>query len=350
MAKKILASFVESLPARPYATDDFQAGLRILSLSRALKMPHIQLHGVRRAYLPFDMDVEGAAFAWEEAGVPAPTIITINPANSHAHYLYGLDVPVAFPDRNGKGNARRGPINFYKLIMAAYMERLQADQSYPGYMTKNPLYPGWETLTYGRTYEMEELADYVDLQGVRLFNRTSVALELEQVPIIPQGYRNDTMFHAARKLAYGKVKLCVSQDGLFNTVMHDCAMINERCIPPLPHRQVIAMARNIAKWCWSHRDRFMGDCKNRGACQFDPMPAVMEAEARKLEKKSRQRTGAEYTALIKRAKTEHRIADVRDQLKAEGKKVTKSAVSIILGIDRVELSRRYSHLFQKVRG
>lgn len=342
MKNKVLARFVELLPARPYAADDFEAGLRILPRSMALEMPHIQLHGVVRAYIPFDLDFDGAAFAWEEAGLPAPTIITVNPENSHAHYLYGLDVPVIFPDRNGNGKARRRPMNFYRLIQAAYRERLSADRAYPGYMTKNPLHSRWEPIVFDRTYGLEELADYVDLRGIRLFDRATPALNIDQIQIIPKGYRNDTIFNLARKVAYGQVNLCSSKDDLFNAVMNYCASINTLCAPPLSHKQMAAIAKGISKWCYVRREKFSGNHTNRGVCGFQPMPPVMEANARKEELEKRRRAGAAYTASVRRAKTEQRIAEAIEQLKVEGKRVTKVAVSEITGISERALRKDHT--------
>ncbi len=236
-------------------------------------------------------------------------------------------------------------MNFYRLVQAAYRDRLRADPAYPGFMTKNPLYKGWHTIIHDRTYTLEELAGYVDLRGIKLFERANVALNMETIGIVPEGYRNDTIFHAARQAAYGQVKLCNSRDDLFNVVMSHCASINAYCRPPLANRQLTTIARSISKWCWDRRARFSGDRTNRGVCGFQPMPPAMEANARKAELEKRRRAGAAYTASVKRAEAERRIAEAREQLQAEGKRITKAAVSKITGLSERALRKDYSPLF-----
>lgn len=136
--KSASTRFISNLPTRSYCTNDFAAGLLIRRKKDAIRYEYIQLNRKLRFYLPFDIDREGAAFAHEDAGLPAPTIIIINRENAHAHLLYELKSPVAFKDYNGNGKARYAPIRYYEALMRGMAERLDADRSYSQLICKNP--------------------------------------------------------------------------------------------------------------------------------------------------------------------------------------------------------------------
>ncbi|MBK7470970.1 MAG: replication initiation protein [Betaproteobacteria bacterium] len=57
--------------------------------------------------LVFDVDRQGAAFAWETGNLPAPSIVATNPANGHAHLFYAVETPVIKTDA-----ARMEPVRF----------------------------------------------------------------------------------------------------------------------------------------------------------------------------------------------------------------------------------------------
>ncbi|MBM1193539.1 replicase, partial [Pseudomonas weihenstephanensis] len=90
-----LELFRERLPAKPYHTDDLRAGLQVRSAERAALARYIQPNGPTHKYwLVYDIDRPGAAMDWSDRNCPPPSITAMNPANGHAHLIYGLKTPV----------------------------------------------------------------------------------------------------------------------------------------------------------------------------------------------------------------------------------------------------------------
>ena len=116
--------FIDAMPTRPrscYPEDYSQQCHR--SRNQALQYPQIQINSRnKKAFLVLDIDRRGAESAWEEAGLPAPTTIVMNPANGHAHLTWMLTTPVfSRPDRFSK------PLAFYDRIrsdLIRYLERI----------------------------------------------------------------------------------------------------------------------------------------------------------------------------------------------------------------------------------
>ena len=118
--------FTNRIPYRPYCSNDLSTGLKVRSAKQALDCLHIQPNPpLQITWLVFDLDFEGAAFAWEKRNVAPPSIIAINPANAHAHLFYGLITPVTVSDAG-----RHAPIRYAAALQAAYAAALQADLGY----------------------------------------------------------------------------------------------------------------------------------------------------------------------------------------------------------------------------
>lgn len=251
----------ERTPARPFASSNpKQHGMWHASRKRALDMPYIQVNPPRLKYwMVFDVDREGAGLAWEEADLPTPAWAAINKDNGHAHLAWGLSAPVSSGDAS-----RDGPLRYLCALEAAYRDRLRADVSYAGVITKNPLHPLWRTLRgTDHLYEMEELAEYVDLDRFRLKRG-------KQPEPVGLG-RNCILFDYLRKWAYVAVRRhrqariytlweaqCLSKalerNGLFSAPFS-----------PLHETECLHVAKSVAKWTWKH------DASRAGAvhCQAD---------------------------------------------------------------------------------
>ncbi|NLJ27456.1 MAG: hypothetical protein GX433_05530 [Deltaproteobacteria bacterium] len=342
-----LDRYCDSLPRRPYCSDDYvKHGLFRRDRESALHSSHIQLNGKRRAYICLDVDRPDAGTSWIDAGVPAPTILALNTENGHGHLFWELESPVSFPDCYGRGKAREKPQAYWKAVKRAYELRLQADTCYAGVISKNPTHGRWRVIAHDNAvYDLPELADYVDLTKINTFSdRASGPGELPDV--IPEGYRDATVFDHARYRVYRKVHSCKSAEELFS-VTYDIVMeLNTRCSPPMSERQCRSIANGISKWCWARRAKSI-DSKNRGIMGLPEIAADMEAETKKLEIRNRQRMSAEYTNALQRKRTEERVLECIRSFKFQGKRVSKAAVAREIGMQRAELSRRYAHLFQK---
>ncbi|MCG9115921.1 replication initiation protein [Laribacter hongkongensis] len=139
MASAALAALVEAhAPRRPYCADEKHFA-RIRPKVTALGERYIQLNPpAHQAWLILDIDRPGAALAWDDADLPPPTYVAINPENGHAHIGYALSSPVCTTDA-----ARIAPMRYLAAIERAYTEKARADFAFAGSLAKNPLHPSW---------------------------------------------------------------------------------------------------------------------------------------------------------------------------------------------------------------
>ena len=112
-------------------------------------------------YLVFDIDREGAVFAWYDENLPTPLWTSMNPENGHAHIAYRLKIPICTSDI-----AHIKPIRFLAAIESAMIEKLKSDRGFAGLLTKNPLHPHWQNkvwdkyeYTFRVTHEELEIID-----------------------------------------------------------------------------------------------------------------------------------------------------------------------------------------------
>lgn len=231
--------FQNRLPRRPYCSDDLAHGVIVRPAATALCYRHLQPNApLEVAWLIFDVDCPGAAFAWDHANLPPPTATVVNPANAHAHLFYGLTSPVCMSDA-----AREAPIRFAAGVQAAFQARLNADPGYAGLVAKNPLHMAWRTMWVQRLYDLAELAEYVDLPRRRP-QREALGLG-----------RNCTLFDEVRGWAYQWVRLYrrngASADEWRRAVLGQAERLNAFA-EPLPFAEVRATARSVATWVWRH--------------------------------------------------------------------------------------------------
>jgi len=234
--------FQERLPYRPWCTNDFGCGLRVLPKATALQHRHIQPNPPQAtAWLIFDLDYQGAALAWEKANLPVPTIIVKNPVNAHAHLFYGLESPVCT-----SVNARRKPPRYAKAVQFAMRTKLNADPGYAGLIAKNPFHPDWHTQWIPKLYDLGELSEYVTLPN-----------RLPAPDPEPGGIgRNCDLFGLLRRWAYRQVRDFERKNRDFdrwdNIVLNQAEAINASTFrhDPLPFSEVKSTAKSVAKWVW----------------------------------------------------------------------------------------------------
>lgn len=235
--------FFETLPRKPYCTNDFTYGLRILPKEKAIAFRNIQVnHPLRLNFLVFDVDINApyAMFTFEEVGLPAPNWISKNKHNSHYHMGYWLEIPVCSTDF-----AKKKPIEFAAAILSAIGEKLQADTSYSGLTTKNPCHDAWHTVLFTKhRYSLHELADYLDLKGHPKKGKEASGLG-----------RNCTIFDNVSNWAYKAIRDYWSPnyyDKWFESVLGRCMDENTQFNEPLPYSEIKAIAKSIAKWTYKH--------------------------------------------------------------------------------------------------
>lgn len=231
----------DRLPKKPYCSDDLNYGLKIRTLARAIKHRYIQPNDpIRRHWLVYDIDREGASEAWD--GIAAePNISIITPSNGHGHLLYCLEVPVYL-----QGKARLGPIKKAAAVDAAYVDLLAADRGYAGLICKNPLHDHWRVLKGNPwAYDLDGLAEWIPGGQLTRYKRQKRTMQ--------QGLgRNVTLFDGSRAWAYRNINRTgwVSFDVWHRAVLDQAGTINAQFPMPLPWPEVKATAKSIAKWVW----------------------------------------------------------------------------------------------------
>ena len=231
------SNFYQDLPKKPYCSYGKGTKTYIRSKKHAIQYPLIQVNHVHTVqYLIFDIDAPDAYLHFFDANLPTPTWIAKNKKNGHCHVCYELKTPVC-----KTANAKLKPLRYLASIEYTYAKKLGADLRYSGLLTKNPVDKDWEvTLLNPRPFELDELADYVDLENKPKKSENEVS-----------GLgRNCIMFDVVRKWAYKAIRACLDDgyDSWYQKVLNMSINANGAFLDPLPYSEVKATAKSIAKW------------------------------------------------------------------------------------------------------
>lgn len=237
-----LDHFTETLPNKPYCTDNLDAGLLIRPKKQAIQMKFIQPNSPWNwSYLVFDVDRPTAGLDWYDLECPAPTIISQNPENGHAHLFYGLDVPIHL--QNG---SRSKPLRYAGAVSVALGRKLDADPAYTGLISKNPLNPHWNTeILDPALYSLQGLASFLDI--------TKLTDSRKHLPETGLG-RNCTLFDETRFWSYREIRkpqgwLC--EDFFISAVTEYAGGYNNLNFTlPLSYSEVKAIGKSIGKWTY----------------------------------------------------------------------------------------------------
>jgi hypothetical protein len=311
-------SFVEALPEKVRSTDCFDEGSKFRKKENALGHRYVELHQLYKKFIALDMDCEGSAYQWEEAGLPPPSYVVVNPKNTHCHYLYELKVPVYYTE-----NARRAPQKFYENTDMALTSVLGADTAFVGHLVKNPLHPCWHTIHHATTYDLEDFAEYgLDLKGHKQKLKVRESLE----------GRNTTLFETLRHWAYQEVKQHASfvafQQAADSKAQSINRLFQSHSNGILPVKEVLSTAKSVGKWTWKHKHT-IGAHKNKGVLELpDDMPV-----------KERQAQGAAYTNVVRTEAVDDTIKQAIHNCKKKGLKLTSGN----LGKCGLSMSTYYKH-------
>lgn len=232
--------FKARLPSHGFATDDLGYGVRFLEKALLIERAIIQYnwrHSI--GWLAYDVDSETARFDWSDRSAPPPNLVVLNPANGHAHYLYGLESPV-----HNYTEARIRPLRYLAAVDVAMTEELGGDPGYTKLLCKNPLNEKWIVIVpRERLWTLEELASWVDMERYRDRRR--------RLPAVGYG-RNCTLFETLRLWAYRERRRgpYLSEEMFGAAVLNHGLSINGNFDPPLPHAEVRATARSVGRWTW----------------------------------------------------------------------------------------------------
>jgi len=337
----VFQRFYDALPDRPRATDYLEVGSLPCPKIAAIQRRYIQFNKKNYwvKYLTYDLDYEGSSLAWYDLDLPAPTLITINPSNGHAHLSYELDTPVHLG-----GHPSRKAIYYLLVIRQGYTQALQADTAYTGLLSKNPLSNHWEVQASDVVYDLFRLAEplrsisWKELEKISLdqleekIKGSKIELPTQRDGVgFRQEYaergRNCFCFEHARFYSYEIVKNCQTQSELEKKVKAHIDQLNTDFEERLPESEMRSTSRSITKWTWDKRDHFI-------------------QTSQKFSERQRQRAFKSHES--RRNQSEEKIIEAIEKLKMEGKRVTKAAISRETSISREGISRYYSHLFKKV--
>ena len=254
---EFIDSFLTPLPYSPYCADDLADGLRIRPLKTAKNRRYLQINPpTQQHYLIFDVDRQGAAFAWEDCNVAPPNYAAINPENGHAHLVYKLAEPVATSE-----HGRLEPLRYLAAVERGYRIELGADAGYSGLITRNP-YKTRTLCIHKHEYDLFELSDWL---------KRDLGEYAEQETVTAGLGRNVALFDASRVWAYRAVRFyrVTARSRLFETwrkEVEDYALgINAQFMSSLPYSEVKATAKSIAKYCWKHDAEVQGKFSQKQA-------------------------------------------------------------------------------------
>ena len=234
----VLQLFREKLPHKPYCTNDFTYGVRILPKDIAILARFIQQNQPHaQHWLAFDVDRTGAAIDWSDRNCPAPNITVKNPRNGHAHLLYALTLPVrTAPD------ASASALKYAAVIERALCEKLGADVNYSGLICKNPFHQEWQVVEWRwELYTLDELADYLDLSASA---RRRVDKDYGMG-------RNWYLFEKGRKWSYRAIRQgWPAFSPWLDAVFQRVEMYNASLPVPLSPAECRAIGKSIAKYTY----------------------------------------------------------------------------------------------------
>jgi hypothetical protein len=300
-----LQMFENSLPVRPYCTDDLGV-LFIRPKLEAIKRRYIQPNSPwDLKWLLYDIDSPTGTLDWEDVHAPPPNIVVTNPENGHAHLFYGLTVPVfKQPEAHAK------PLRYAASVDVALTKLLNADEGYAGLIAKNPLNAFWIVQEREPApYDLPELADWLDL--------APYADRRKYLPAIGLG-RNCTLFDATRHWAYkarGKGGY-FNEDFFIYVVTEYVAARNVEFPVPLPPSEVKAIGKSVGRWTWRN----------------------MSEEGKRAWHSRKGKAGNKKSIVVRQEKSQERAQEIR-AYKAEHPEAGTRAIGEIFSVSFMTVAR-----------
>jgi hypothetical protein len=241
--------FKKNLPRALFCSDGRQRSLfgesfrvQFTRVEEAIKSLLVQYNAKNNVkWLAYDLDLPNSGIHWQDRNAPPPNIVAVNRENGHAHLFYGLEIAV---HRNQDSSGRA--LRYLAAVDVALTAKLDADPAYAKFLAKNPLRSDhWIVITPRQDlYDLSELSDWLDLKPY--------SDRRKRLPAVGEG-RNCTLFEALRRFAYTERRRedrYLNYDFFRHAVLSRALAINSGFNPPLPHSEVRATAKSIARWTW----------------------------------------------------------------------------------------------------
>ena len=237
----LTGTFIDSLPKKPYCTNNLAHGLVVRPRSAALRKPYIQFNDLFTKWLVFDIDRDNGAFAWADGpGLQKPHFAVVNPKNGHSHLWYGLRVPVCRTE-----NARLSPLRYLAAVEYTYTKSLGGDTGYAGLISKNPFHPVHKLLVFRPLHQLYSLGE--------------LCPDPETPPKRPEMVlgvgRNCSLFEAARKWGYEAIRGyrgVRDREGFKKGLRTLLDTLNGQFTVQLPESELRAITASVAGYCVKH--------------------------------------------------------------------------------------------------
>ena len=239
-----LDRFINTIPKKPYASDDLMYGVKIYSKDAALRKVYLQPnHPYYLHNIVFDLDYSASLveILYSKTGIPLPNLIVENKENGRSHAIYYLKTPVFKTDAS-----RQKPIIYLNAIQRTLQHVLDADVNYTGLICKNPLNDRWRTNTLRQTpYTLDDLANKLEIDWKQ------ISKPIKQNEAVGLG-RNCYLFHTARLWAYVAIRKHrgATYSIWLQSVLDHCLKLNESITDPLGYNEVRGIAKSISRYCW----------------------------------------------------------------------------------------------------
>lgn len=240
----ILDQFINTIPNKPYASDNLNYGVKIYSKDAALLKVYLQPNHPYYLYnIVFDLDYEASLveLMFSKTGIPLPNLIIENKNNGRSHAIYQLKTPVYKMDVS-----RQKPIIYLNAIQRTLQHVLDSDVNYTGLICKNPLNDRWRTNTLRHTpYSLDELANKLEIDWKQ------ISKPIKQEEAVGLG-RNCYIFHKARHWSYVAIRKHrgATYSTWLQSVLDHCLKLNEGITEPLGYNEVKGIAKSISRYCW----------------------------------------------------------------------------------------------------
>lgn len=247
--KTELEYFSDSLYRSPNCSDDFENGMKHRAKKDALTKKYIGLNRTYRHYIVIDLDIAGSAWIWEEKNLPPPSIIAVNPKNSHAHYFYRLNTPVYF-----SAGGRKHPQDFYAAIKDQLNTLLGGDTAYAGAVAKNPFHDAWKVLTFPKSYDLKDFKEWFVNEN-----------EISKTPkVLDEKFgRNEAIFKSLSEFAHAEYKNISGPLELFEKVENQASLFNEKFKIKLSEKELAGIVKSVSKgvykWRQAHPSKSLSD-------------------------------------------------------------------------------------------
>ena len=280
-----LFHFRQQLPPRIMASNRFESGAHPLPTEIAITKREIAPDPAGWiTALRIDVDHADASTRWMDADLPQPSLVIVNPANGHAHYIWML--------RSWIDHAKPKSLRWFTAIRHAYTAALGGDHAYAGRFMHNPFHADFTAIEGPIDYDLASLAECVDLD----------------VPVVrvqsDKPGRNCAAFDAVRAVAYRLVndyRATNSRTAFEAEILRAATHANGRFDVPLPASEVRTIARSISRWTWTH---YTGNARKRVSReQYIGRKEQLRTAARRL-----RRNGAAIASIQAELKISRRTA------------------------------------------